>query len=413
MTAQESTPPPAVVPKWIVTTLSVFALVLALAFFSIAAFFQSRGLTDDTLAALAAALIGGIFLIASVTGIQTTRRGVDTETKKTIASRIPNGIIRLIALLLGSIAVIGGISELYVSFISGSQTRLLGRTAVFCFGLTAIGLFLVWYALKACVTRFGGVGRHIIFAIYPYAISALYVILLVIPVWIMLDACFHSSLVWARVDLGIPDEKGSILSSFPDSISTEDHQWSALGGRIIALLILAVAIPLLLTIAVARPIVGRPRKWPVVAIAFPLVGFVAVLHQYDNILWRAAQSRVKQAIPRFQTALDPLLAKWPTESGELPEAGKYVADIKRPDKLYLRELDSYARTESFGTFVNRLPDGGVSFSLEPHYLFVLEYHPAGHHPFAQHHSKYWIDTLQRSAMIGDGWYLTKYSSARK
>ncbi|WP_299469364.1 hypothetical protein [uncultured Gimesia sp.] len=67
--------------------LSVIAILLALTFFGVAAVFQSRGLTDDTLAAVAATLIGGILLIAGIAGIQSRHRKGDTETKKTVISR--------------------------------------------------------------------------------------------------------------------------------------------------------------------------------------------------------------------------------------------------------------------------------------------------------------------------------------
>ncbi|MFH1301440.1 MAG: hypothetical protein ABIK07_10290 [Planctomycetota bacterium] len=149
--------------------LSVIAVLLALTFFGVAAVFQSRGLTDDTLAAVAATLIGGILLIAGIAGIagiQSRHRKGDTETKKTVISRIPNGVIRVIALLLGSSAVPGGIDFLCMSFIvlnqeylryfefsrsyhsgHGSQAGLLAEFAIMGFGLTGIGVFLLWYAV--------------------------------------------------------------------------------------------------------------------------------------------------------------------------------------------------------------------------------------------------------------------------
>ena len=157
MTAQESASRPAVVPKWLVLTLSVIAVLLALTFFGIAAAFQSRGLTDDTLAAVAAALIGGIFLISGVAGIQSTHRKGGTDTKTSVASRIPNGVIRAITLLLGSVAVLGGIDFLYQSFKVLNQEYLhyfefsrsfqsgIAEFAIMGFAFTGIGIFLLWY----------------------------------------------------------------------------------------------------------------------------------------------------------------------------------------------------------------------------------------------------------------------------
>ena len=264
---------------------------------------------------------------------------------------------------------------------------------------------------KARLIRWSGIARKIVLAVYPYAITLLYLMLPSVVLWVLLDACFHSALIWARVDLGIPDETGKTLSAFPNA-SEKYHQWSALGVRIVAMIILAVITPLLAAFAIARPIVDRPRKLPIIALIPLLVGSTVLVHQYDNILWEAAFRRVEATLPRFETVAAQLLADWPTDSGELPEFGEYFAHTKRPGKLYLQRSDSYARTESFGAFVERLPDGGVSFSLAPHYLFVLEYHPAGQNPKPQLHSKYWVDTLQRSKRVAGNWFFTKYSSAR-
>lgn len=186
MTPHETTSRPALVPKWIVRTLSTVAVLLAVAFFIVAIAFQRRGLTDDTLAAVAAALIGSVFLIAGVAGLQNTHsKANDATCKKSFVSRFPDGIIRLVSLILGSVAVIGGIDFLRMSFVvlnqeylhyfefsrsyhsgSGSQGGLLAEFAIMGFALTGIGLFLLWYAahplsrFKVLIQRIASVRRQ-------------------------------------------------------------------------------------------------------------------------------------------------------------------------------------------------------------------------------------------------------------
>lgn len=170
MTIQQNSSRPIAVPSWLVRTFSAIAVLLALSFFAIAIVFQSRvsDNTLDTSAAVAAALISSVFLISAVAVLLCTRRKVDESGKnETGANRLLNRTVHVVAFVLGSVAVFGGIDFLCMSFVvlnqqylhyfefsqsyhsgTGSQAALLAEFAITGFLLTVAGVFLVWYVTR-------------------------------------------------------------------------------------------------------------------------------------------------------------------------------------------------------------------------------------------------------------------------
>lgn len=244
------------------------------------------------------------------------------------------------------------------------------------------------------------------------AIGGLLFLAVLIPVWVLSDACFHSALTWARVDLGYPDESGLTLSSMP-GVAEKYHSASALGPRIAVIILITATLPVLLIVGVARIVLLRHRKWPFALLTCAVIGLVVTCFMYNELLWIGVRNRVSRDLSHFQLVANEFQENWPTEPGQVPEIGKYVAHEQRPGSVLFRVSDNYSFTESFGTFVDRLPDGGIMFSLEPHYLFRVEFHPHGGRPLPVFEAKYTVDTLVRSEVISDHWYLTEYSIVPK
>jgi hypothetical protein len=157
-----------VVRGWVVPILAGVALVLAVVSFICVFSFQRRGLPDDGLAAVAAALIGIILLVGGVAGIQYTRgRHVEPHRKYCRSTRFGNGVVRIISGFLGSIGILGGIAGVTRFFVllnqeylhwfksshsigstSGGRTMLLIDFGIMGFVLPCIGIFLLLYATR-------------------------------------------------------------------------------------------------------------------------------------------------------------------------------------------------------------------------------------------------------------------------
>jgi hypothetical protein len=267
-------------------------------------------------------------------------------------------------------------------------------------------------AFKELITRLWRATFRFIQRANPWAIGGLCLIAVAIPLWVLLDACFDPAMNWALVDLGFPEATDSAAYWMP-GVSEKYHQWSALGTRITALLFIAWALPVCVVISLGRIILIPRRKWHVTVFCFAAAVLIATFLMYDHLLWIGARRRVGGELPRFQVVAERLLEDWPSQRGQIPEIGEYFVHGERPGQLFFYNLDSFSLTESFGAFIDHLPDGGVMFSLEPHYRFLLEYHPNGGRPARMRETKYTIDTLIRSDRLAEGWYLTEYSYAGK
>ncbi|WP_417386180.1 hypothetical protein [Gimesia sp.] len=257
-----------------------------------------------------------------------------------------------------------------------------------------------------------------------WALCYLFLVLLAVPAWIWCDASFQSAYTWARVDLGIPDETGRdfLFLNFLGASYLEDagkptlywemHSLSVLGPRIGVMLLVLCGSVICILLAVIHILLNGASKKYIVLFTLCVSGIGTLVYQQDNLLWYAVRYRVSKNLPRFEKALKPLLEKWPTKSGTLPEIGKFFANEGLPGQVFLHDTTRYESEETMGSFISKLPDEGISFTLEPHYLFRLEYHPPESGPLKKVRGRFWTEHLTRSDRIAEGWYLTQYSATR-
>lgn len=299
--------------------------------------------------------------------------------------------------------------------------------------LGGVLICLVWlplfvlsiHKLRAKASKALALAKKISAKTSTISVSFLCVVLIVMSVWIWFDACFQPALSWARVDLGIPDDVGLdliklnsmgaaiLLDSGKPTFFQSMHSISALGPRIGVMIFLLCGTAVSILLGVIHIMLNSVSKKYIFVFTMALLGISALVHQRENVLWLAVQQRVAKRLSSFRKALVPLNRKWPTTSGTHPEIGDYTANERFPGQLFFSNSTSYGVNETFGNFVTQLPEKGVSFSLEPHYLFQLEYHPPEHVPLAEVHSEFWTQHLVRSAEIDEGWYLTEYKPVRK
>lgn len=285
-------------------------------------------------------------------------------------------------------------------------------------------LILSLHNLRAKANKVLIVAKKVSAKTSTLSLSFLCVVLIIMPVWILLDACFQPALTWARVDLGIPDEVGQVyitLNSMTESfieygkltLFERSHAMSALGPRIGAMIFLLCGIPLAFLLSLMHIVLNGSSKRYILVLTVAMLGIATLIQQQDHLLWFGVRQRVAKNLVPFQSVVLGLNREWPTKSGRLPGVGKYFAHKQWPGELYFRNPASYGVAESLGGTVRKLPDGGVSFSLEPHYLFQLEYHPPKYAPLKIINSKSGSEHLVRSTEIEEGWYLTEYKFAEK
>ncbi|WP_417392812.1 hypothetical protein [Gimesia sp.] len=324
---------------------------------------------------------------------------------------------RLMRVFLQVIAVLmfaGGLLSFSESLVAGTVISLM-----------AIALLTVTLRhSRRGIRKLLEVTRKVTARTSKWALCFLFLVLLIVPAWIWMDASFQSAYTWARVDLGIPDEMGEgylEVSSLGDlfrnaeepSFYQRTHSLSVLGPRIGVMIFIMCGSVVSLLLAGTHIMLRDASKMYLVGFTLVVCGLVAVVSQQDNLLWHAVRYRVSNDLPRFQRALEPLLQEWPTKSGTLPEIGKYFAHEERPGRLTPLGKTQYRTYERFGADIEQLPDDGVSFTLSPHYLYLLEYHPPGSTgPQVKISGDNWISHLVRSDRIAESWYLTQYDSVR-
>ncbi|QDU51078.1 hypothetical protein Pan110_34400 [Gimesia panareensis] len=328
-----------------------------------------------------------------------------------LSGRLVRMALQLFALWL----LLSGLERLRDSLLEGTSNCL-----------AAIALF-VWatHNFRVKAKKLLGVARNVAARTSSWSLGFLFLVLIIVPAWLWWDASFRSAYTWARVDLGIPDAMGegyldlSALSELMIQVTEEPsyyqrtHSFSVLGSRIAAMIFILCGSAVALLLAGTHIILRGASKTYLVGFALVVSGLVVFINQQDNLLWYAVRHRISNDLPRFQRALEPLLQEWPTRPGALPEIGRFFAHEERPGKLTPLGKTQYRTHETFGADVEKLPDGGVRFALEPHYLFLLEYHPPGSSgPQVEISGDNWTSHLVRSDRIAEGWYLTQYDAVR-
>ncbi|MFH1301719.1 MAG: hypothetical protein ABIK07_11715 [Planctomycetota bacterium] len=324
---------------------------------------------------------------------------------------------RLLRLFLQVIAVLlflGGLVSFDDSLVAGT---------LIC--LASFALFVVTLRHPRAIARkLLDVARSVSVKTSTGVLVFLSLVLIFIPAWIWIDASFQSALTWAQVDLGIPDETGRnfiLLNSMGASYLEEagkptlyqkTHFMLELGPRIGVMILILCGSTIFIPLGLIHIVLNGASKKYIAVFTMVVCGIVALVYQRENLLWYSVQQRVSKKVPRFQTALEPLLQKWPSKPGTLPEAGNYFANEQLPGQLFLRNETTYGVDETFGTFITQLPDKGISFSLEPHYLFQLEFHPSERGPLTKVPGKDWTQHLIRTTKVAESWYLTQYKSVR-
>jgi hypothetical protein len=238
-----------------------------------------------------------------------------------------------------------------------------------------------------------------------YAISAGTLVLLV--VWIVVDASFPAALAVAQESVGV----GPLLvpgDMWMDSVN--------LAGRKMALWMLFVLAILSWACIVLRMFVGKNRGgrslrgWMLVTLLVAL--WLGAGTSYERLQWWGMQQRLRAALPRFQKTAYVLLTEWPTD-GTLPELGGYfVRPTMYPDLLIQWPPswgEAFPMTETIAFTVSRSKEGALRFDLEPANDCRLEYHPPGSVPVS-HMGPWGRDRYEliKAAELKGPWYLARY-----
>ena len=221
------------------------------------------------------------------------------------------------------------------------------------------------------------------------------VLLLVITVWILVDPAFPEPLL--RRDVWNSDNVRSTMLSV---------------ARLIAISNLAYLL--------AGLFFGSTpfRSLQSMTAVVTLVGlWIAMVAGQSELAWQGKRYHVFRQLPRFESLANTLRNQWPTKDGDLPELGPFMAyPFGKPSVLVLLTPPRLHETGMTIAAVERSPEASLLFQIvEPgaggtNQQDWVEWHPAGQpRSFAgglqDHHE------FQRSAPLGDHWYLVRYSDA--
>jgi len=114
-----------------------------------------------------------------------------------------------------------------------------------------------------------GIGHALVMLTYPFALTWLCLVLVLIPVWIMNDASFNSTRIVFITDLGF--DTGYPEIPMASTILEHLHEWSVLGERLFAMFAIAAITALVSPTLLLRPLIGKRRRTHAAILATLLV----------------------------------------------------------------------------------------------------------------------------------------------
>jgi hypothetical protein len=134
---------------------------------------------------------------------------------------------------------------------------------------------------------------------------------------------------------------------------------------------------------------------------------------WPGIAWHGQQWRLSSQVERYAPVAESLRTTWPTEDGELPRLGTFMAYPQGQPRMLMLIAQSGDADAARCFSVERSPAGAIRFELAGSEAGAwLEWHPAGGQPASFTGGLEVPYELERSADLGDGWYATRYSRGR-
>lgn len=229
--------------------------------------------------------------------------------------------------------------------------------------------------------------------------------LVALTVWALTDADFGRTVHWQLVELGRrPGESALPLV----------RSWSRYGLSLAALkALLAVGLTTGLA-AFVLLFVGHARQrglrsW--LALITVCCAWLALGVGWSDLAWWGKQRRVSARLPEFERAAELLSGRWPGQDGEVTGLGPFNAyPIGRPTMLLMLSEEGTDVGARFLAVERGDDEGGLRFALAGKERGDwLEWHPAGRGPTSFTGGLGDRHALIRSAPLGQGWHLVRYS----
>lgn len=236
--------------------------------------------------------------------------------------------------------------------------------------------------------------------------------------WVIQSALLAACLVWAFVDPRFAEVARLVsagLESSGGSLETLRRNATALGA-------VRTGLAGTITVSLLAAAVAQGAQWlwrsprifrlrTLLRATLLVACWSALLANHSAITWQGTRLRLKWELSHVRATAARLQTEWPTEDGELPAWGPFMAyPIGDPQTLILLTPPAIDHWETTVNSVDRARDGTLRFRLGGHPADDwLEWHPSGGVPASftggleDHH---WI---QRSASLGDDWYLVRYT----
>ena len=144
-----------------------------------------------------------------------------------------------------------------------------------------------------------------------------------------------------------------------------------------------------------------------------LIGlWCALAIQLPAVAWRGKQVRLAARLAEFELIAKSLRSHWPTDDGERPELGPFMAyPFGVPSTLVLLTPPTLSTSGTSICTVERLPTGAVLFRLSGiEEGDWIEWHPEHQQPRSFTGGLGDSYVLYAKLELGQGWYLVRYNS---
>jgi hypothetical protein len=226
--------------------------------------------------------------------------------------------------------------------------------------------------------------------------------------WTYFDGRSLQAMDFLRIPFGFDAEHFESNSSSGGTILTDTSVASAiLAAALVSCTMLAILVGLFL----GPPRFRTTRAWLVfMALACGWLGFMA---GWPEVYWRGQQRRMKAVLAPAEKIARYLEANWPTDDGDLPGIGPYLAYPKGgPTTLLPLKQIAFPNTTLRFSAIERTNDDALRFELAGSEAGAwLERRPVDDVPVAFLSG---LDTnyrVVRKQRLAPRWYLVRYRSA--
>lgn len=225
-------------------------------------------------------------------------------------------------------------------------------------------------------------------------------------VWAVNVGLLAAAAAWVYLDGGAPHSVEAVAELRAGS--TWSDQTTALASAVVAAA--ATAVVMLLLLFIGPPWCRSTKAW--LLFTGVVCGWLGLGILWPDLYWAGQQRRVASELAAATEFAQQLSADWPTNDGELPGVGMFLAYPKgAPTVMLLIGTAEIPGTGLWFTLVERGPGGVLRFELAGDESDAwLEWRPDGSSPETYVGGLETHYRLRRDTRLSDQWVLSRYDA---